>query len=201
MIRMAKLMGKLVMPRNALAGLLMHGTLWLARGIPAIARYFDELGIKPKNRFACGLFAKGRSSAKLRRGAMLPQGYVRRRDGDIRLSDDAMDAKLTLIGFGVDPYPLLDARLLQQFMAAGGQVMQIAHRGQRPATGTQRCWEDLTGVFLPGLAGIGWVAVVRPDRIILHDGPVAQLNRLVRDSLDLLGALEPAAEPLATQAY
>lgn len=188
MIRMAQLMGKLVMPRNAAVALLTHGFLRVARSLPALRRYFDELGIKPKNRFATGLFVKGHSAAKLVRGAMLPQGYVRRRDGDIRLSDDAIDAKFALIGFGVDPYPLLDARLLQQFLAAGGQVMQIAHRGQRPATGTQRCWEDLTGIFLPGLAGVGWAAVVRPDRTILHDGPVTQVDRLVRESLALLGA-------------
>lgn len=201
MIRMAQLMGKLVMPRNAAIAFCTHGLLRLARSIPPVRRYFDELRIKPKNRFASGLFIRGRSALGRIRGATLPQGYVRRRDGDIRLSDDALDNKLALIGFGVDPYPLLDAHLLQQFMAAGGQVLQIAYRGQRPTTGTQRCWEDLTGVFLPGLASAGWSAVVRPDRTILHDGPIAQVNRLVRESLQLLGAAEAPAESLAMQAH
>ena len=197
MIDLAKLMGKLVMPRSAIMGLLTHGLVYLAHWVPPLRRHVEELGIKPKSTFATGLFVKGRSAAKLVRGSTFPQGYVRRRDGDIRLSDDAIDARLTLIGFGVDPYPLLDSHLLQQFLAAGGQVVQIAHRGQRPTTGTQRCWEDLTGTFLPGFARVGWAAVIRPDRTILHDGHVTEVNQLVRESLDLLGAPQPQIESLA----
>jgi 3-(3-hydroxy-phenyl)propionate hydroxylase len=47
-------------------------------------------------------------------------------------------------------------------------------------------WEDLEGVFLPGLVPVGWVAVVRPDRTIVHDGPATDANRIVRESLALL---------------
>jgi 3-(3-hydroxy-phenyl)propionate hydroxylase len=201
MIDLAQLMGKLVMPRNAVTALLIHGFMRLSRWIPTLRRYVEEFGVKPKSSFARGLFVKGHSAAKVIRGSMLPQGYVRRRDGDIRLSDDAIDPRLTLIGFGVDPYPLLEPRLLHQFLGAGGQLAQIAHRGQRPSTGTQRAWEDLTGVFLPGFARVGWLAVVRPDRTILHDGPAEHANQLVRESLDLLGAREAQAEPLAIQAH
>lgn len=201
MIDLAKLMGMLVMPRNALSALLAHGFMQLSRWIPPLRRYVEDLGIKPKSSFARGLFVEGRSAAKVTRGALLPQGYVRRRDGDIRLSDDAIDARLTLIGFGVDPYPLLEPSLLHQFLAAGGQIVQIAHRGQRPSTGTQRAWEDLTGTFLPGFAGVGWAAVVRPDRTVLHDGPVTQVNRLVHESLDLLGATHTQTEPSAIHVH
>lgn len=201
MIDLAKLMGKLVMPRSAVTALFVHGFMQLSRWIPPLRRHVEELGIKPKSTFARGLFVEGQSAAKVTRGSLLPQGYVRRRDGDIRLSDDAIDPRLTLIGFGVDPYPLLEPSLLHQFLAAGGQVVQIAHRGQRPSTGTQRAWEDLTGAFLPGFASVGWAAVVRPDRTILHDGPATQVNRLIRESLDFLGTPQTQTESLAIQAH
>lgn len=201
MIDLAKLMGKLVMPRSAVTALLIHGFMLLSRWITPLRRQVEELGIKPKSTFARGLFVDGRSTAEVTRGSLLPQGYVRRRDGDIRLSDDAIDPRLTLIGFGVDPYPLLEPSLLDEFLAAGGQIVQIAHRGQRPKTGTQRTWEDLTGAFMPGFASVGWAALIRPDRTILHDGPATQVNRLVRETLELLLTKQEQTESSGIHAH
>jgi 3-(3-hydroxy-phenyl)propionate hydroxylase len=192
MIDMAKLMGRLVMPRNAAVALMTHGFMRLIRWIPPLARKLEELEIKPKNAFPTGLFVRGRVSPKLVRGAVIAQGRVRRA-GDIRLSDDIMGLGLTLVGFGRDPQSQLDHVLLERFVAAGGSVVQIAHRGQRMHVAQGHCWEDLDGAFLPGIAPMGWAAVLRPDRTILHDGPVAEANRLVRESLDLLGAPACAA--------
>jgi 3-(3-hydroxy-phenyl)propionate hydroxylase len=42
-------------------------------------------------------------------------------------------------------------------------------------------------VFLPRAVPLGWAAVVRPDRVIVHDGPASEANRLVAESLALLG--------------
>ncbi len=39
---------------------------------------------------------------------------------------------------------------------------------------------------MPGFASVGWAALIRPDRTILHDGPATQVNRLVRETLELL---------------
>ena len=188
MIDLAKLIGKLVMPRSAAVGLMTHGLMRLIRLVPSLRRKLEELEIKPRNAFPAGLFVKGRTGAKLTRGAVLAQGRVRNAEGVIRLSDDILGNGLTLIGFGDDPQPQLDDALLARFFAAGGKVVQIAHRGQRLHVALKRCWEDLDGVFLPGVASKGWVAVLRPDRTILHDGPIADTNQLVRESLDLLGA-------------
>ena len=188
MIDLAKLIGRLVMPRNGAMALLTHGFMRLIRLVPSLRRKLEELEIKPKNAFATGLFVKGRAGAKLTRGAVIAQGRVRGADGAIRLSDDILGDGLTLVGFGHDPRPQLDEALLARFTAAGGSVVQIAHHGQRLHVTPERCWEDLEGVFLPGVAALGWVAVLRPDRTILHDGPIADTNRLVRESLDLLGS-------------
>ncbi|MBN8491024.1 MAG: hypothetical protein J0M00_06305, partial [Burkholderiales bacterium] len=53
-------------------------------------------------------------------------------------------------------------------------------------------WEDLTGTLLPGAAPPGWVAIVRPDRTVLIDGPADQAPALVQRALALLGAVTPA---------
>lgn len=39
----------------------------------------------------------------------------------------------------------------------------------------------------PLVSVFGWAAVMRPDRTVLHDGPVTETSRLVRESLALLG--------------
>ncbi len=77
MIDLAKFMGRLIMPQSAAKALLTHGTLRLMRLTAAMRRYFDDLGIKPKNVFRRGLFVSGRSGSKLTRGGPLPQGWVR----------------------------------------------------------------------------------------------------------------------------
>jgi len=47
--------------------------------------------------------------------------------------------------------------------------------------------EDMTETLVPGAAPVGWVAVVRPDRTVLHDGPLEELETVMRESLALLG--------------
>jgi len=187
MIDLARLMGRLVMPRSAAVALLTHGLMRLVRLAPPLRRYFDDLGIKPKNVFARGLFVPGRTCSKLVRGGSFPQGWVREPDGRVHLSDDALGSTLTLIGFGRDAGAMLDAATSRDFVSRGGKMVQIAHRGQSAHLGRDGWCEDLEGVFMPGAAPFGWAAVVRPDRTILHDGPVTEADRLVRESLALLG--------------
>ena len=193
MIAMALLMGRLVMPRNLMAALVTHGLMRLIRLVPPLRRHFEELGIKPENRFPKGLFVAGRRSARVRHGAMLPQGWTRGSDGAFRLSDDVLGAGLTLIGFGLDPHASMSPEMAALFAAAGGTIVQMTHRGQRLHLSRRGWWEDLEGVFLPGLVPFGWAAIVRPDRVVLHDGPAADLDRMVSESLALLGTPFPVA--------
>ena len=199
MIKLAKFMGKLVMPRNGAVALFTHGLMRLSRLAPRLRAQFEELQIKPKNAFGSGLFVQGRSCAKLVRGAVIAQGWVRGSDGTTRLSDDVFGQGLTLIGFGVDAAVTLEHATAAAFARAGGSIVQIAHRGQRLHLAPFDSWEDLEGVFLPGLVPVGWVAVVRPDRTIVHDGPVTDANRIVRESLDLL--CNPVSAPTLEPEY
>lgn len=188
MIGLAKLMGRLVMPRNALMAIAVHGTSRLLRFIPGLRGYLEELKIKPQNRFAKGLFVPGKGG-KLTRGDLLPQGVVRAADGRHLQSDDALGQGLTLLGFGLDPAEHLDAVTRHKWVAFGGSIAHFCLHGEALHR-SERSYEDLGNALVPGAAPYGWAAVVRPDRTVLHDGPVNEVRRLVDETLSLLGLAE-----------
>ncbi|MBZ4415508.1 bifunctional 3-(3-hydroxy-phenyl)propionate/3-hydroxycinnamic acid hydroxylase [Myxococcus sp. RHSTA-1-4] len=199
MIALAQWMGRLVMPGNAATAVMTHGLMRLLRLVPPLRARLEELGLKPRHRFTRGLFVRGRTRSRLVRGDVLPQGWLRGDDGSVRLSDDVFGPSLTLLGFGPDAGARLDAAVRAAFTAAGGRVVQLRHRGQRLHRADHGdSWEDLHGALTPGAAPFGWAAIVRPDRTVLHDGPVSEVNRLVRETLRLLGtprAAEAAPTP------
>ncbi|MGZ5201977.1 MAG: bifunctional 3-(3-hydroxy-phenyl)propionate/3-hydroxycinnamic acid hydroxylase [Telluria sp.] len=198
-IQMALWMGRLVMPRNRLAAFGVHGLMMVLQAIPFTRHWFQELKFKPSNRFRRGLFQPGRSRARLLRGGPLPQGLVRRGPGAACIpSDDMFGQSLALVGFGFDPAPLLRPELAAAWEAAGGTVLHLRHRGQ--AGHAERSWEDMTDALVPRAAPVGWVAVVRPDRTVLHDGPLGQLDRVLRDALAMLGQPEPPRQAATTRA-
>lgn len=184
MIALAKLMGRLVMPSNAPTAVLVHGLMRTLRLLPPLRRHFEELDIKPKNIFKRGLFIAHSRDQQLRRGGLFPQGLVRHPDGCIELSDEVLGDGLVLVGLGVDPQTCLSAQLQAQWHALGGRYLQIGLHGQK-ADGATPFVEDigqhlLNGAFRPSLA------VVRPDRIVMHSGAPAQANEVVRSSMSLL---------------
>ena len=188
-IRLAQFLGRLIMPRNIVVAAIVHGSLRTLRTLPFVRRWFDELGMKPKNEFKHGLFVRGASRARLVRGGVLPQGWVRAPDQPIRLSDDVLGPALCLIGFGRDPRGWLDDHTAAAFADAGGRCIQIRHRGQTlHRSADLPLWEDLDATLMPTAAPFGWCAVVRPDRTIMHDGPVEEAARIVREALSLLAA-------------
>lgn len=189
MIGLAKFMGRLVMPRNAAAAVLVHGFMRLMRTIPPLRRLTEEQGVKPKNAFEKGLFvASGRgASCRLKRGACLPQGWVRDRDGRVLLSDDALGSGLTLLGFGRDARAQLSAATLAAWQAAGGHVVQLTTKSQTLHV-SAAAFEDISHSLIAQCAPYGWLAVLRPDRTVLHDGPVEDAERLVAETLQLIRA-------------
>jgi 3-(3-hydroxy-phenyl)propionate hydroxylase len=188
MIRLAKLMGQLVMPRSHLRGALVHGAMAISRRMAMVRRMFDELGMKPQNAFAEGLFVPGGSG---RRGAWLPQALVRASSGSIEWSDETLGPELALVGLGVDPSQCLSEPIRRRWLHAGGRTVYVAPRGRRPPPGSATAHEDLAGGLVPEAAPYGWCLVVRPDRTVLHDGPAQDADRIVQESLKVLGS--PAA--------
>jgi 3-(3-hydroxy-phenyl)propionate hydroxylase len=188
MIDLARAMGLLIKPVNPLAAALSSQLMKNLRRLPPIRTLFDDLKIKPKNRFKAGLFRSRNLHARFDRGNHLSQVLLRRLDGSTCLSDEALNDRLTLIGFGIDPTTVLSADSLDAWRAAGGAFVHLAHRGQKPAqpAADLSCWEDLTGELVPNMAPVGWLVAVRPDRVIMHDCPAAQADTLVRETLTLL---------------
>ncbi|MFO1407871.1 MAG: bifunctional 3-(3-hydroxy-phenyl)propionate/3-hydroxycinnamic acid hydroxylase [Steroidobacteraceae bacterium] len=181
MIDLARFMGHLIMPRSRLKALLVHGTVRALRLLPWARSWFDDLRIKPENAFRRGLVAPGTPGA----GRWFPQGLLRTGQGELRLADDVFGARFVLVGAGVDPARHLDAATLGAWTAAGGATLRLEPRGG--ARDGDAC-EDLTGVMVPGALAVGRVAVLRPDRTIMHTGSAADAERLVRECLALLAA-------------
>lgn len=179
MIELAKFLGRVVMPQSHVRAFLIHGAMALLRRIPIGRRFFDELGIKPKNAYTEGLFVGGGQRGL--RGAWFPQALVRDSSGSVVPSDDALGPQVALAGLGVDPCAHLSEATLRRWSLAGGRAVHFGSRGTSCAT------EDLEGRLVPGVAPHGWCVVVRPDRTVLHDGPVQEAERVVQESLDLLG--------------
>ena len=189
MISLARFMGHLIMPRSRARAFLVHNTVRTLRLLPWVRAWFDDLRIKPQNTFRAGLFAAGAAGA----GHWFPQGLVRTESGDVLLSDDVLGPRLVALGAGFEPAANVDAATLADWAAAGGATMRIDPRGTR----VPRACEDLTGALVPGALPVGRMAVLRPDRTVLHSGPAAEATRLLRESLALLGArpLQAHANP------
>lgn len=184
MINLAKLMGRLVMPKNKVAAFFIHGLMRMLALTPSTRRYFEQLDIKPKNIFKQGLFVQHRRGDKLVRGSLFPQAWIRTLQKQIKLSDEALGDNLTLVGFGVDPLSLLTPDQIAAWEKMGGHFLQVRPRGQRSGG---RCdfIEDMNHEILP-LAAKGTLVAVRPDRIIMHHAPGTEAARLLQECQGLL---------------
>jgi 3-(3-hydroxy-phenyl)propionate hydroxylase len=200
MINFARFMGALVMPRNRAAAFLIHGAMILSRFVPGLRNAFTELEIKPRNRFRRGLFAANDRSNRLRRGDVLPQGWLGpAAGGAVVLGDDALGGAIALIGFGIDPAARLSCLQARRWQAFGGAIVPITARGS-PVSMPQAAWEDISGTLVPTVA-TGWVGIVRPDRTVVVGGPPDAAGAMVEQVLELFGAqLAEAAEEKSLRA-
>jgi 3-(3-hydroxy-phenyl)propionate hydroxylase len=185
MIDLARLMGSLVMPRNALVAALVHGLMKTLRIIPAARRYFDELDIKPKHRYARGLFVGSRGRRTPQNGALFPQAWVRSA-GQVRLSDELLGDRLQLVGLGTDPRRWLSSSEQARWQELGGGFLQIGY-GYGQAASAGDFADSLDGSLLRAWSR-PTLAVVRPDRIIMHQGAPQQAAELLRQCEALLRA-------------
>lgn len=192
MIALAQDLGRIIMPGNTLMALLLHGSIRQARALPPVRQLLDEMRMKPQNRFSRGLFTSTTKESLLLHGAWLPQSWLRAKDGAAQLSDDVLGPQLACIGFGFDPESRLDEATRTAFQRYGGCFMQLGARsGEVPARANAFHVPD--DASLARAAESGWVAVIRPDRTVLHDGPAKRTARVVREALALLDGSHPSS--------
>ena len=189
MIRLARFMGQLVMPRNRLQSMTTSAWFRLAWQLPALRSYFEDMKIKPKNRFRHGLFlngARAKADSHIVSGEAFPQAWVSNREGKGCWSDDVLGSGFSLVGFGKDPQQCLGASA-NDWHSFGGSCVQLCYRGQElHRSDGGHVWEDVTGALVSKKASIGWAVVVRPDRTVMHQGPVAEARRLVGEVLEVM---------------
>lgn len=159
MIRLAQDMGAMIMPRTLLKAILVQGMQKLLRLIPPVRRYLESWGPKPKNEFASGLFVS--AGGRLKHGAPLPQLRI-----DGQLSDELLVHGLALVGYDVAPQ--LGDQAAAAWRRCGGVILALPRAAAPP------------GMPPP------WCAVLRPDLVVMHDGPAAEADRLVLESVALL---------------
>jgi 3-(3-hydroxy-phenyl)propionate hydroxylase len=183
-IKLARFLGALVMPSNRAAAFVLHGLIRTIRLLPPGRALFDNLKIKPENTFDEGLFWRNRQNERLRAGSSLPQGWVRPAGGSPILSDDAFGLHWALVGTGVDPATKLRTDQLHRWSAAGGKVWQWCQRAQAlHLASADRRLEALDETLLPRRVPLDWVFIVRPDRCVMAEGPVEQVQALLDQAL------------------
>ncbi len=186
MIKLAVIAGRVVMPQNKLAAFISHGLVSLIAYLPFFKNLLKELEIKPENGFKKGLFVNGGN--RIKRGHPLVQTELHHEDGRVFKSDDVLAGKFRLIAFGEDPHAYLSENALNQWKAFGGECLQVCHHQQVfNRTQSSNCWEDKKGTLLPGVAPLGWLAIVRPDQIVMHDGPLENAEQIVQEVFDAMG--------------
>lgn len=183
MIDLARLMGKLIMPTSAFKAITVHGLIRLLGMFPLTRPYFEELKIKPANRFINGLFSSGKNRVGLVRGGLLPQEWLRTEQG-MQLSDDVFGAQLLLLGIGIDPKQNLDTGMCDAWEAAGGGYLHLGLRGQFKISGTP--FAEIMGNGFALAKSNGWLAIVRPDRVVMLDGSPKESAELIDRALCML---------------
>lgn len=187
MIDFARAMGVLIKPIHPWAGMMSSQVVKQLRRAPVVQSLIDDLKIKPKNRFKSGLFVPRQSHDQLDHGNHVRQALVKNQQGQAVWSDEILAHQLCLIGFGTNPLEHLSDQQAKQWLHHGGRFVQICHRGQAASTDPRlQVWEDLNGEFLPHIS-VGRVAVVRPDRVVMHDGDVLNSRKIIEKSLNMLG--------------
>jgi 3-(3-hydroxy-phenyl)propionate hydroxylase len=186
MIDLARGMGYLVAPPGLLASLWVQAALWVASALPLTRRLIARAtATKPSTRFRSGMFVAGKAGLRLRRGAWVRQGLLRAPDGARKLSDDVLGAGLTCVSFGRAAEPYVGKNIADEWRARGGSMVQLLPPGAPHAAVGEPAYEALDQTFSP-LFRDNWVAVFRPDGVLLHDGPLRAASRVLQESLSLL---------------
>ena len=93
------------------------------------------------------------------------------------LSDDAIGPLWALIGFGVDTATVAEPNLLAVGQIWRPDLAMVPEAQALHLAPPERRLEALDEALLPRNVPLGWVALVRPDRCVMAEGPVDRTNQ------------------------
>ncbi len=172
----------------------------VARVTPGLKEYFSKAKFKPRPRYQDGqYFGQPRRRRAGPEGEQIPQPTVVGRDGRCRLLDEVLGEGYAVIGFGVDPRPLLSAAELGVLAQLDARYVTIFPLGGRPQgfdasrsapqglPELEDCSGELTAWLRKSGLGRGAVAIVRPDKFTYALVAAGELPQTVRRLADDLG--------------
>lgn len=183
---LARFIGSIVMPPSKLKAIIVHALIKAVPHIPIVNKRMAGAEMKPKGQFKKGLFLKKQKGSLLAPGSVFPQVRVYDDEDRPTWSDDIAQGKVRLIGFGADPFDHLSDQARAELAAIGGEAVQICYGSQRfHRGGYDNVYEDVDGLLMPQLVPVDWCALVRPDQVVIADGPITDINQIVHNAHSL----------------
>ena len=166
MVAFAKLMGRIVVPRDRLRAVLIPTVAfaWCREALPRRApRYIDRLGMKPRNAFDEGLFCTRARSPRLRHGCrkVCPGSLAAATSCSVPRSRSW--ASVSTLSVRSPRRPHAD--------------------GRWPAATRCNCPPARCG---PGVRPAGAQSDADPTGPLMHDGPIAKVEPMVTEALEML---------------
>jgi len=192
MVRLAKLMGEIIMARSPARCAFRDHVLSPVGRLPGLRQLLSSLDIKPRTRIPAGFIShsrgvRGYSRGVAQAGDLLPQTTLLDAQGTAQLLDDRIGYRWALIGVGTDPAHHL-RRDQQHIWQRYGTTLALAGRDI-----------SLPGAVLDheGTLVSGWpqgtCLIARPDRHLYAVVEAVALERHVDALLERFAAPAPPA--------
>lgn len=130
MIKLAKVMGLMVMPQNKIKAIAIHGLMKTLGLIPFTRQYFTELKIKPQIRYKSGFLGSksklsGIHKSHFEIGKQISQIKLKNVDLQILKSDHCWQDDFVILGIGAEPKTFISHELLRKWDSIGGKISSI----------------------------------------------------------------------------
>jgi len=185
MVRMAQLMGEIIMARDPARCVFRDQVLRRAGKLPGLRALLSSLEVKPRTAIPRGLVSGRHPLRAWRRGAaqpgdLLPQTTLALPGGATTLLDDHVGYRWALVGIGCDP-----SRFLRRDQQAGWSRLGVCVALDEPQA--RDALRDLEQTLVAAYDS-GTCLIARPDRHLYAVVPADALERTIDGLARRLGA-------------